>query len=120
MKFTPPPFPSNPSPEQWAWWRQCFIDGLAINEIVDDKHKLTFLRTHAGSELFSLLVDTVDFKAALKILDAQFKRPTRVLYARHQLLTGEGRRALRRRAPHDSETALDDRERFFGALRIAA
>jgi len=91
MKFTPPTFPTNPTPEQWTWWRQCFIDGLAINEITDDKHKLTFLRTSAGAELYSLLSDAENFSSALGVLDAQFKRPTRALYARHQLLTAKQR-----------------------------
>jgi len=88
MKFSPP-FPAYPTPEQWKWWRQCFIDGLAINDIEDDKHKLTFLRSHAGSELYSLLSSSADFESALEILDTQFDRPTRVLYARHQLLSSK-------------------------------
>ena len=89
MKFTPPAFPSNPSPEQWTWWKQCFIDGLAINEITDPKHQLTFLRSHTGSELYALLSDCADFNTAIAVLDNQFDRPTRIIYARHQLLSSK-------------------------------
>jgi len=87
MKFSPPPFPQNPSQSQWQWWRKCFIDGLTINEVTESNHKLTFLRSLAGPELFSLLADASDFDSALAILDAQFIQPTRILFARHQLLT---------------------------------
>lgn len=87
MKFTPPALPSNPTAEQWKWWKQCFIDGLSINEIKLDDHKLTFLRTHAGSDLFPLLENVTSFADALVILDKQFQTPTRLLYARHQLLS---------------------------------
>ena len=63
------------------------MDGLGINEITEDAHKLTFLRSHAGAELFSLLEGATDFDTAIGILDAQFETPTRVLFARHNLLS---------------------------------
>ena len=72
MKFAPSPFLVNPTPEKWTWWRQCFINGLEINEITDDKHKLTFLRTQTGSKLLSLLANSVSFLAALSTLDSHF------------------------------------------------
>ena len=87
MKFKPPTLPVNPTSEQWKWWKRCFTDGLAINEITDDGQKLTFLRTHAGAELFSILESATTFNDAINILDTQFKKPTRVIYARHELLT---------------------------------
>ena len=87
MKFKPPDLPKNPTSDQWKWWRKCFIDGLIINEITEDAHKLTLLRTHAGPDLFSLLGPVTAFDDALLVLDQQFQTPTRILYARHQLLT---------------------------------
>ena len=84
MKFNPPPLPSNSTADQW---RQCFIEGLVINEINDDGLKLTFLRLHAGHELFAILKSVTTFNDALSVLDAQFRRPTRILFARHQLLS---------------------------------
>ena len=87
VKFTPPPLPENPTSNQWKWWKTCFMDGLGINEITEDAHKLTFLRSHAGAELFSLLEGATDFNTAIGILDAQFETPTRVLFARHNLLS---------------------------------
>ena len=87
MKFQPPQLPRNPTSEQWRWWKNCFSDGLTINEIKDDSHKLTFLRTHAGPELFPLLEKVGTFKDAMEILDKQFKTPTRIVYSRHQLLS---------------------------------
>ena len=87
MKFKSPELPANPTPEQWRWWRKCFTDGLAINDITDDGHQLIHLRTQAGSDLFSLLEEATTLNEGLTILDRQFKKPTRVLYERHQLLT---------------------------------
>ena len=87
MKFVPPVLPSNLTPEQWRWWKKCFAEGLAINEITGDAHKLTFLWMHAGHELFALLDVATSFEATLGILDDQFSAPSRILYARHQLLT---------------------------------
>ena len=87
MKFKPPQLPTNPTPEQWRWWKRIFIDGLAINEVVENTHKLTFLRSHAGSELYPLLQNAETFDAAMDILDAQFEKPTRVIFARHELLS---------------------------------
>ena len=87
MKFKSPELPANPTPEQWRWWRKCFTDGLAINDITDDGHQLIHLRTQAGSDLFSLLEEATTLNEGLTILDSQFKKPTRVLYERHQLLT---------------------------------
>jgi hypothetical protein len=87
MKFTPPAFPSNPTPAQWKWWKQCFTDGLTINEITEDSHKLTFLRTYAGHEVFALLQSSGSFIDALDKLDKQFSVPSRIIYSRHQLLT---------------------------------
>ena len=86
-KFAPPSFPVNPSPEQWRWGKQCFIKGLEINSIDQYKHKLTILRTHAGSELYSLLSDSQTFQEAINILNNQFDRPSWEFFARHQLLS---------------------------------
>ena len=87
MKFEPPDLPKNPSGEQWKWWKQSFLDSLEINEILDDKHKLAFLKKYAGSELYTLLKSASTFNDALNLLDTQFKTPTRILFARHELLT---------------------------------
>ena len=87
MKFKPPDLPTNPTPEQWRWWKACFTDGLTINGITEAAHKLTFLRSQAGAELYAILEGATTFDEAITILDGQFKRPTRVVYARHQLLT---------------------------------
>ena len=87
MKFKSPELPANPTPEQWRWRRKCFTDGLAINDITDDGHQLIHLRTQAGSDLFSLLEEATTLNEILTILDRQFKKPIRVLYERHQLLT---------------------------------
>ena len=87
MKFKPPELPKNPTHEEWEWWQQCFVDGLAINEITTDAHKLTMLRSHAGAQLFPMLKNATSFDGAITILDGQFKKPTRLLFARHQTLT---------------------------------
>ena len=87
MKFRPPDLPAQPTTEQWQWWKRCFSDGLLINEITEDAHKLTFLRAYAGSELFAILERATTFDDAMQILDAQFLKPTRVLYARHQVIS---------------------------------
>ena len=87
MKFKPPILPTDPSPEQWKWWKAVFTDGLVINEVNEDGHKLTFLKSHAGPELFPLLQSATTFADAIAILDRQFDKPTRVIYARHKLLT---------------------------------
>ena len=89
MKFTPPALPRNPTSEQWIWWKTCFIDGLVINEVTADAHKLTLLRTHAGPELFSLLKTATTFDGAVRILDGHFTVPSRVIYARHELLSSK-------------------------------
>lgn len=91
VKFQPPALPPNPTSEQWKWWSKCFQDGLTINEVTDDGHKLTFLRSHLGHEYFTLLEPINAFDAAIAALDAQFRSPSRVLFARHQLLTSTQR-----------------------------
>lgn len=91
MKFKPPNLPTNPTPEQWRWWKSVFVDGLVINEVEDDAHKLTYLRSHAGAELYPLLQSSATFNGAMGILDAQFEKRTRVIYARHQLLSNRQR-----------------------------
>ena len=63
------------------------MDGLLVNVITEDDHKLTFLRSMAGFELFTLLESATSYAGAMVVLDQHLKRPTRVLYARHQLLT---------------------------------
>ena len=87
MKFRPPDLPTNPTQEQWQWWKRCFIDGLLINEITEETHKLTYLRSYAGSELFKILERATTFNGAIAILDSQFQKPSRVIYARHQTLS---------------------------------
>ena len=87
MKFTPPELPQRPSLEQWRWWKNCFTEGLSINEITTDSHKLTFLRKHTGPELYELLKNVKDYNTALSILDKRFGGQSRVLYARHNLLS---------------------------------
>ena len=89
MKFRPPELPSIQTQEQWTWWKRCFTEGLAINEITEDNNKLTFLRSYAGSDLFSILVQATTFDNAIALLDAQFKKPSRVIYARHQVLSAQ-------------------------------
>ena len=91
MKFKPPPLPHDPTPEQWEWWRQCFEEGMVINEITDGGHKLTFLKAHAGSELYTLLKEARTLAEGFAILNMQFIKPTRVLCSRHQLLTSKQR-----------------------------
>ena len=89
MKFKPPDLPANPTPEQWKWWKQCFTDGLVINEITLDAHKLTFLRSMAGSELFALLDNCGTYAEAISVLDGQFERPTRVLSQEYRPILSE-------------------------------
>ena len=87
MKFKPPQLPANPSAEAWQWWKNCFTKGLEINEITEDNHKLTFLMSHVGADFFTILEAATSYEEALRILDKHFKKPTRVIYARHQLLS---------------------------------
>lgn len=87
MKFTPPELPQKPTLEQWRWWRSCFTEGLEINEITTDSHKLTYPKNHTGHELYELLKNETDFSKALSILDNRFGRQSRILYARHSLLS---------------------------------
>ena len=87
MKFKPPDLPSNPSPEKWKWWKKCFEDGLRINGTTEDADKLVFLRTFVGSNNFTLLESSATFADTLRTLDRQFLKPTRVLFARHQMLS---------------------------------
>ena len=87
VKFNPPALPSNPTSEQWKWWSSCFKEGLAINEVTSAEHKLTFLKTHLGHEYFKFLESVESFDAAILALDAQFKSPSRVIFARHLLLS---------------------------------
>ena len=87
MKFKPPDLPSNPSPEKWKWWKKCFEDGLRINGTTEDADKLVFLRTFVGSDYFTLLESSATFADTLRTLDRQFLKPTRVLFARHQMLS---------------------------------
>lgn len=63
------------------------LEELPINEIKEDYHKLTFLRSHAGPDLFPLHEKVRTFMDPVDILDKQFKTPTRIIYARHQLLS---------------------------------
>ena len=49
-------------------------------------HKLTMLRTYAGPELFAVLKSATTFEEALGILDKQFRKQARILFARHQAL----------------------------------
>ena len=87
MKFKPPDLPSNSSPEKWKWWKKSFEDGLRITGTTEDADKLVFLRTFVGSEYFTLLEISATFADALRTLDRQFLKPTRVLFARHQILS---------------------------------
>ena len=87
MKFKPPNLPSNRSPEKWKWWKKCLEDGIRINGTTEDPDKLVFLRTFVGSDYFTLLESSATFADALRTLDRQFRKPTRVLFARHQMLS---------------------------------
>ena len=44
------------------------------------------LRAYAGPELFAVLKSATTFEEALEILDKQFEKPTRILFARYQAL----------------------------------
>ena len=79
--------PSDPSPETWIRWKKCFEDILRINGTTEEGDKLVFLRTFDGSDYFTLLESTAMFADALRMLDIQFLEPTRVLFARHQMLS---------------------------------
>ena len=89
MKFRPPEVPKIPAPGQWKWWKKVFTDGLVINKITDDGHKLTFLRSYAGADLYPLLQTTATFAEAGKILSDQFGKSTRTIFARHKLLSSK-------------------------------
>ena len=91
MKFQPPELPTNRTSEQWSWLKKLFTDGLVINKIREDAHQLTFLRSYAGPELFSILDGATLFTNGLAKLDRQFQKPTRVMYARHHLLSSKQR-----------------------------
>ena len=66
---------------------ECFEDGLRFNGTTEDADKLVFLRTFVGSDYFTLLESSATFADALRTLDRQFLKPTRVLFARHQMLS---------------------------------
>ena len=88
MKFKAPNLPSNPSPEKMKLWKKCFEDGLRITGTTEDADKvLLFLRTIVGSHYFTLLESSATFAGSLSTLDIQFLKPTRVLFARHQILS---------------------------------
>ena len=87
MKFPPPGLPMEPTQEQWSWWKRCFFYGWTINGIMEESHKLTFLRSCAGSILFTIIVGATTFTESIGILDAQFKKPSKIIYARHQVLS---------------------------------
>ena len=87
MKFQPPELPTNRTSEQWSWLKKIFTDELVINKIREDAHQLTFLRSYAEPELFSIIDGATSFTNGLAKLDRQFQKPTRVMYARHHLLS---------------------------------
>ena len=87
MKFKPPNKPSNLSPEKWKCWKKCFEDGLRINGTTENADNLVFLRTFVGSDYFTLLECSATFAYALRLLDRQFLKPMRVLFARHQMVS---------------------------------
>ena len=89
MKFQPSELPTNPTSDEWAWWKKCFTDGLAINKITKDAHHLTFLRSYAGPELFSILDGATLFTKGLEIHDRQFQKLSWVIFARHQVLSSK-------------------------------
>ncbi len=89
MKYKTPELPSNRTPDQWKWWKRCFEDGLRINKVDNDDDKLVHLRTYAGAEFFAILSTATTLAEGIATLDKQFARPTRVLYARHQLLSAK-------------------------------
>ena len=86
MKFKPPDLPLNLSPETWKLWTKSFEDGLRINGTTEDADKLVFLRTFVGSGYFTLFESFATFADALRTLNRQFPKPTRRLFARHQML----------------------------------
>ena len=87
MKIKPLTLPSNPTLGQWTWWKRIFSNGLSINEITEDAHKLTFLRSHAVPGLIGLIGLSASFADARAVLDRQFERSTHVIQTRHQLLS---------------------------------
>ena len=79
--------PSNLSPEKRKWWKTYFEEGLRTNGTTEDADKIVFLRTFVGSDYFTLLESSATFGYALGTLDRQCLKPTRVLFARHQMLS---------------------------------
>ena len=65
--------------------KKSFEDGLRINGTTEDK--LDLLRTFVGFDYFTLLKSSATFADALRTLNKQFLKPTRVLFARHQILS---------------------------------
>ena len=52
-----------------------------------DNHKLISLISHVGADFFTILEAAASYEEALSVLDKHFKKPTRFIYARHQLLS---------------------------------
>ena len=58
-----------------------FLQGIGY------QRNLTFLISHVGSDFFAILEHAPSYNEAISILDKHFKKPTRIIYARHQLLS---------------------------------
>ena len=87
MKFWSADFSDEPTREQWSWLKQGLVDGLTIKGITEDSHKLRFLRSYTVSGLCAILSGATTFPDATDVLDAQFKKSSRIIYARHQVLS---------------------------------
>ena len=83
MNIELPDFPSNPSPKKW----KCSEDSLRLNGTTEVADKLVFRRTFVASGSFTLLESSATFVDALRTLNRQCLKPTRVLIARHQMLS---------------------------------
>ena len=70
---------------------KCFQDSFRIHGTTEDAEKLVFLRKFVGSDYFTLLTSSAKFADALRTLDRQFLKPTRVLFACHQLLSASSK-----------------------------
>ena len=64
--------------------KKSFEDGLRINGTTEEADELVFFRTFGGPDYFTHLESSDTFADALRILDRQFLKPTRVLFALHQ------------------------------------
>ena len=64
-----------------------FENGLRINGTTEDADNLVFLRIFVGSDYSTLLESSTMFADALRTVDRQFLKPTRVLFVCHKMLS---------------------------------